>query len=129
MKKFWWIIILFVPMLHAQGVSTLITHAQLDSALAAWSTNTNTKQLIVKNDTLVISDTASGKAQFTGTDTVLTIVASWIDSLDVILVTPEGNASNNVLSVYPSAGTFDVRRLSTGAISGLKFNYFIIKRY
>jgi len=89
----------------------------------------DTKQFVIRNDTLAVSDSASGKAAFSGTDTSVTVTVPGLDSLDVVVVTAEGWANNNNLSVYPTDGSFDVRRVSSGAVNGLKFNWVWIRKY
>jgi len=102
---------------------------KVDSLLHALVVYTDTKQMQIRNDTLIISDSLSGKGSFLGTDTSVTIAVSNLDSLDVVIVTPEGSAQGNILSVYPHAGSFDVRRLSAGAVNALKFNWIWIRKY
>lgn len=129
MKKI--ILMFLIPLsIYAQGINTLITKAQLDSALATFYTYTDTKQLIVKHDTLIISDTASGLASFDTTATSDSIAITGIDSLDVVVVTPHGQTYNinDVLFVDEHTGYFKVYRNSSGT-SGLKYSYIWIRKY
>ena len=129
MKKI--ILMFLIPLsIYAQGINTLITKAQLDSALATFYTYTDTKQLIVKHDTLIISDTASGLASFDTTATSDSIAITGIDSLDVVVVTPHGQTYNinDVLFVDEHTGYFKVYRNSSGT-SGLKYSYIWIHKY
>lgn len=101
-----------------------------DSLLNALVVFTDTKQLLIKNDTLVISDTASGFHSFTSTDSVDSVAISGFDSTDVVVLTPieAGYNVNDILFLDPHNGYFKVWRNSSGT-SGLKYNYVWIKRY
>ena len=103
----------------------------VDSLLYSLIVFTDTKQMIIKNDTLVMSDTLSGTHSFTSTNAYDSVAIPGMDSLDVIMVTPINNAYNvnDILSVWERTGYFLVYRNSTGGTSGLKYNYIWIKRY
>jgi hypothetical protein len=102
---------------------------KIDSLLNALIVLTNYHQMYIRNDTLMFSDSLSGKAAFTGTDTSVTVnMPDAFDSTDVIIVTSEGHGVNaSILSVYPRSGEFDVRR-PEGGFSGEKFNWIWIRK-
>ena len=102
---------------------------KIDSLLHALVVYTDSTQMYIQNDTLVFSNQMSGKSSFNSTDTSKTITLSGFDSLDVVIVTPEGYAGSSAeaLYVYGKSGSFDVRRKSGGR-TGLKFNYIYIKK-
>lgn len=129
MKKLLWFLLL-MPILHAQGVSTLITRWQLDSALATLHTYTDTKQFYVKNDTLIFSDTLFGQAQFNSTDSSDTVTISGLDSSDVVTASPrESNYNvNDILFVYLKPNKIIVVRNKSGGTSGLKWNWIWLRK-
>jgi hypothetical protein len=102
----------------------------LDSVIYSLIVYTDTKQTIIRNDTLIISDTASGSHSFTTTATSDSVAIAGMDSLDVIILTRCGTTYNvnDVLSVDEHTGYFKVYRNSSGT-SGLKYNYLWIRKY
>ena len=133
MKKIILTFLIVLPYLaiHAQGINTLVTKAELDSALATFYTYTDTKQMVVKSDTLTLSDTLSGQASFTSTDSADTVVVTGIDSNDVVVASPRESRYNvnDILFVYVKANEIIVVRNSTGGTSGLKWNYIWVRKY
>ncbi len=133
MKKIILTFLIIIPYLsiHSQGINTLVTKAELDSALATFYTYTHTNQLVVKSDTLVFSDTASGQYSFTGADSADTVTVLGIDSSDVAVASPRESKYNvnDILFVYIKTNQIIVVRNSTGGTSGLKWNFIWFKRY
>jgi len=103
---------------------------KLDSLLHALIVFTDTKQLYIRNDTLVISDTASGIHAFTSTDSVDSVAIAGFDSLDVLVASPMKAAYNvnDILFIEKRTGYFKVWRNSGGS-SGLKYNWIWIRKY
>jgi hypothetical protein len=103
---------------------------KIDSLLNELIVLTNYYQMYIRNDTLMFSDSLSGKGAFSGTDTSVTVnMPDVFDSSDVIIITSEGHGVNaSTLSVYPRAGEFDVRR-PVGGFSGEKFNWIWIRKW
>lgn len=133
MKKIILTFLIVLPYLtiHAQGINTLVTKAELDSALATFYTYTDTKQMVVKSDTLTLSDTLSGQASFTSTDSADTVVVTGVDSSDVVVASPRESRYNvnDILFVYVKTNEIIVVRNSTGGTSGLKWNYVWVRKY
>jgi hypothetical protein len=103
---------------------------KIDSLLNALIVFTNYHQMYIRNDTLMFSDSLSGKGAFSGTDTSVTInMPDVFDSTDIVVVTSEGHGVDaSILSVYPRDGEFDVRR-AEGGFSGEKFNWIWIRKW
>jgi hypothetical protein len=101
-----------------------------DSLFKALIVLTNYYQMYIRNDTLMFSDSLSGKGAFSGTDTSVTVnMPDIFDSSDVVIAISEGHGVNaSTLSVYPRAGEFDVRRTADG-FSGEKFNWIWIRKW
>jgi len=106
------------------------SQSKVDSLLNALIVLTDYYQQVIRNDTLVFSDSLSGKGQFSGQDTSVTITMfDTFDSLDVVIAFPESHGADaNLLSVYPTDGSFDVRR-APGGTADLKFNWIWIRKY
>jgi hypothetical protein len=101
---------------------------KLDSLLNAGVVLTDTSQLYIRNDTLIISDYASGMAAFTTTDSLDTLVISGIDSLDVFLINArEANPLGAIWGEIVADTVFVNRADST--VSGLKYNWMWVRKY
>ena len=103
---------------------------KIDSLLHALIVYTDTKNLIIRNDTLIISDTASGIHAFTSTNNVDSVAIVGFDSLDVLIASPMEAAYNvnDILFIEKRTGYFKVWRNSGGS-SGLKYNWIWIRKY
>jgi len=103
----------------------------IDSLLYSLIVYTDTAQMIIRNDTLVLSNNMSGTHAFTTTAGSDSVAISGMDSLDVIIVTPLSAAYNvnDILSVDEHTGYFKVYRNSSGGTSGLTYNYVWIKKH
>ena len=102
----------------------------LDSVIYSLIVYTYQDQLIIKNDTLVISDSASGQHAFTTTATSDSVAVYGMTASDVIVLTPQGTSYNvnDLLYVNEHTGYFKVYR-NSGGTSGLSYNWIWIKRY
>ena len=102
----------------------------LDSVIYSLIVYTYQDQLIIKNDTLVISDSASGQHAFTTTATSDSVAVYGMTASDVIVLTSQGTSYNvnDLLYVNEHTGYFKVYR-NSGGTSGLAYNWIWIKRY
>lgn len=102
----------------------------VDSLLYALVVYTDQKQLYIRSDTLVISDSLSFQGAFTGTAQYDTTVVPGADSLDVVCATAREAVltANDLLSVYVKQDTVIVARPASGT-SGLKYNAIWIRKY
>jgi hypothetical protein len=107
-----------------------ISQVKIDSLLNALIVYTDTKQLVIQNDTLVISDSASGQHAFTTTATSDSIAVVGLDSLDIVVVSPCGTVYNvnDLLYVHEHTGYFKVWR-NAGGTSGLIYNWIWIRKH
>lgn len=131
MKKILFIFIVLSSLSYSQGTNTLVTKAELDSALATFYTYTITKQMIVRNDTLIFSDTLSNTLKFDTTAFSDSVAIATFDTNDVVIVTPLDSVYNahDILFIKKYQGYFKVFRDTTGTTSGLSWSYIWIKRY
>lgn len=103
---------------------------KIDSLFNKLIVFTDTTQLSINNDTLKISDYATGHGVFDTTAQTDTVTVTGIDSSDVVVVTVREQApgANDLLGVKVIAGKFIVMRPSSGT-SGLKYNWYWIRKY
>jgi len=101
---------------------------EIDSLFNALIVLTDTKQLIINNDSLVFSDTLSHQSAFSTTDTVDTVSVPGIDSLDVVVISAREVNPQAYLWVQVKNNMIIVNR-SAGTVSGLKYNWIWIRKY
>lgn len=104
--------------------------AKMDSLFHDLVIYTDSTQMVVRNDTLILSPYIAGQDTFATTATSDSVVVAGFDSLDVLTVTPLSTSYNvnDILFVEKRTGYFKVYRNSSGT-SGLIFNWIWIRKY
>ena len=118
-------------LLSSPGGRTNLNTLHIDSLLYSLIVYTDTNQMVIRNDTLVMASYMSGAHSFVGTVDSDSVAVKNMDSLDVIVVTPLGKAYNvnDILFVQEHTGYFKVYRNSTGGTSGLSYNWIWKRNY
>ncbi len=103
----------------------------IDSLLYSLIVYTDTNQMVIRNDTLVMASYMSGTHSFVGTVGSDSVAVPNMDSLDIIIVTALASAYNvnDILFVQEHTGYFKVYRNSTGGTSGLSYNWIWKRNY
>ena len=125
----WYRFYIYTLMTNPGGRINLNT-VKMDSLFHALIVYTDTTQLVIKDDTLMISNHASGIGSFSGTAQYDTTLVPTLKSTDVVTVTVKDSipTANDIISVRLLAGKIIVQRPASGT-ANLAYYWAWRKRY